>query len=68
MADQIEARRKARAATWGRYVATAPIHIHGALAFRKGDPVPVGHVERGLVTENQVEDRQAKTSNTKKEG
>lgn len=40
---------------YGTYRAAQRINIGGALAFKKGDPVPVSHVERGVVTEDQVE-------------
>lgn len=40
---------------YGTYRAKAPIRIRGALAFRAGDPVPVGHVTRGVVALEQVE-------------
>lgn len=39
---------------YGTYVATQPIDIAGARAFNTGDPVPVSHVERGVVREDQV--------------
>jgi hypothetical protein len=35
-------------------VAAESISIDGALAFRAGDPVPVSHVERGVVDKSQV--------------
>lgn len=46
--------RKAQAAEYGIYVATQPIDIRGARAFNVGDPVPVSHVERGVVSEDVV--------------
>lgn len=39
---------------YGQYVATEPIHIDGVLAFTPGHQVPVSHVERGLVSKEQV--------------
>lgn len=48
----------AQAKEYGTYVALQPIYIGGARAFNQGDPVPVGHVERGVVESEQV----AKTS------
>lgn len=46
--------RKAQQAEWGTYVATEPIDIGGARAFNTGDPVPVSHVDRGVVDSSQV--------------
>lgn len=40
---------------YGRYRATQRINVGGALAFKPGDAVPAGHVERGVVREDQVE-------------
>ena len=31
---------------YGTYVATADIYVGNALAYRAGDPVPIGNVER----------------------
>jgi hypothetical protein len=45
---------KAQAAEWGTYVATSAIHINGARAFNPGDPVPASHVERGVVSSDDV--------------
>lgn len=45
---------KALQAEWGAYVAAGPIEIDGARAFNTGDPVPVSHVTRGVVTDAQV--------------
>lgn len=39
---------------YGTYVATSTIYIGGARAFNVGDPVPVSHVERNIVTDAQV--------------
>lgn len=44
----------AQAAEYGTYVATKTIHIGGARAFNVGDPVPVSHVEAGVVDEDSV--------------
>lgn len=44
----------AQSKEYGTYVALEPINIGGARAFNKGDAVPVGHVERGVVTDEQV--------------
>jgi len=46
--------RQAQAAEYGTYVAKHPIDIRGARAFNTGDPVPVSHVERGVVSEDDV--------------
>lgn len=50
--------REAQAKEYGTYVAAERIEIGGALAFLPGDPVPVSHVEGGVVGAEQV----AKTS------
>jgi hypothetical protein len=50
--------RDAQAAEYGTYVAVQPIDIGGARAFNVGDAVPVSHVDRGVVSTDQV----AKTS------
>jgi hypothetical protein len=44
----------AQAREYGTYVAIHPIDIRGARAFNVGDPVPVGHVESGLVPEDSI--------------
>lgn len=41
-------------AEYGVYTALGPIDINGARAFNTGDPVPVSHVERGIVEPDQV--------------
>lgn len=46
--------REAQGAEYGTYVATQEININGARAFNPGDPVPVSHVERGVVDSDQV--------------
>lgn len=38
--------RAARQAEYGKYVATEEIYIDGVLAFGKGFPVPISHVEK----------------------
>jgi hypothetical protein len=45
---------EAQRAEWGRYVAKEPIFVDGVRAFNAGDPVPVSHVESGVVTSEQV--------------
>lgn len=56
----------AQAVEYGTYVATKTIHIRGARAFNIGDPVPVSHVERGIVGVDSVETVDAtKPSRTK---
>lgn len=45
---------EALGAEWGTYVAAGPIDINGVRAFNAGDPVPVSHVERGVVRDDQV--------------
>lgn len=51
--DQDLAERQRR--EYGQFVAKGPIRIGSALAFREGDPVPAGHIKRGVVSEDQVE-------------
>ena len=50
----VEQYRAEQAAEWGTYVASEVININGARAFNVGDPVPVSHVEAGVVTSEQV--------------
>lgn len=50
----VEQYRAEQAAEWGTYVAAEVININGARAFNVGDPVPVSHVESGVVTSEQV--------------
>lgn len=45
---------KAQAVEFGTYTATEVIYLDGVRAFNEGDPVPVGHVERKLVSTDQV--------------
>lgn len=40
---------------YSTYIAAEAIFIAGARAFNVGDPVPVSHVERGVVHPSQVE-------------
>lgn len=53
-ADHLEL-REIRRREWGTYRARGTIRIGGSLAFKPGDPVPVGHVKRGVVDEAAVE-------------
>ena len=46
--------RQAQADLYGTYVANKAINIRGARAFNEGDPVPASHVERGVVSEDDV--------------
>ena len=46
--------RQEQAAEYGTYVATKEILIDGARAFNVGDPVPVSHVDRGVVDSDAV--------------
>lgn len=45
-----------RETEWGTYVAVGPIYIGGGRAFNPGDPVPVSHVERGVVDREAVKE------------
>ena len=47
---------------YGQYVAVTDININGARAFNVGDPVPVSHVERGVVEADQVSKRSTKAA------
>jgi hypothetical protein len=47
---------------YGQYVAVTEININGARAFNVGDPVPVSHVERGVVEADQVSKRSTKAA------
>ena len=49
--------RQAQDAEYSVYVANKPIDIRGARAFNEGDPVPVSHVDRGVVSEDDVDKR-----------
>lgn len=46
--------RRAIEAEYSVYVALVDIDIDGARAFNTGDPVPVSHVERGVVAAEQI--------------
>jgi hypothetical protein len=46
--------RDALVAEWGVYTAKGKIMIDGVLAFNQGDPVPVSHVTRGVVSRDDV--------------
>lgn len=46
--------REAQAKEYSQYVALGPIDINGARAFNEGDPVPASHIERALVSTEQV--------------
>lgn len=50
----VEAHQDAIAGEYGTYVAAEDIFIAGGRAFNAGDPVPVSHVDRGVVTAAQV--------------
>jgi hypothetical protein len=56
--DSAQSVREARAAEYGKYIATEEIYIDGVLAFGKGFPVPISHVEKypELLDEDAVED------------
>lgn len=46
--------REAQEKEYGTYVAAQAIFVEGARAFNVGDPVPVSHVERGVVADDEV--------------
>lgn len=50
----VEEYLKAQQAEWGVYVALEAIDINGGRAFNAGDPVPVSHVESGVVSSEAV--------------
>ena len=54
--------REALGDEYGQYVAVVAIDINGARAFNVGDPVPVSHVERGVVEAEQVSKRSTKAA------
>ena len=54
------------AAEYGTYVAAGPINIDGVRAFNEGDPVPVSHVDRGVVSAGQVRKTKAALAAEKK--
>lgn len=47
---------------YGRWVAVRAIDIDGARAFNPGDPVPVSHVERDVVSKDDVVGVRTKTA------
>ena len=61
--SELDDYRKAQEAEYGQYTASEAIYIDGARAFNAGDPVPAGHVTRGVVAADQV----SKTTSKKKE-
>jgi hypothetical protein len=54
--------RAEQAKEYGQYVATSVIYVAGARAFNVGDPVPVSHVESGVVAREQVVGANTKTA------
>lgn len=46
--------RRAQEREYGSFVANKAIDIRGARAFNEGDPVPASHVERGVVSADDV--------------
>lgn len=60
--DEIQAAQKAKEAEWDQYVATEVIAIDGVRAFNPGDPVPTSHVDRGVVSSDQVAKRTTKAA------
>jgi hypothetical protein len=51
---ELDLYQEAQMREYGVYTATRQIFIGGALAFNPGDPVPVSHVERGIVAVEDV--------------
>lgn len=66
MPDQTpdEEYRAAQVAEYSVYVANKPINVGNARAFNVGDPVPVSHVERGVVSEDDVVKQSTKAGKT----
>lgn len=60
--ETAEDRRAAQQAEYGRFVAKEQIFVDGALAFGPGDPVPVSHVESGVVDKSKVVGANTKTA------
>jgi hypothetical protein len=56
--------REAQRAEYGTYVANVAIDIDGARAFNVGDPVPVSHINNGVVDEGQVSKLTTKAGRT----
>ena len=59
--QSVEEYLAAQKAEWGEYVATEAIDINGVRAFNAGDPVPKSHVDRKVVSADQVK-KAAKTT------
>lgn len=55
-------RLDAQAREYGEYVAIEQIQIDGVLAFNPGHPVPKSHVDRGVVSKDQVARRNTKAA------
>lgn len=62
----VAAEREAQRVEWGTYVATEPIFILGVRAANEGDPIPVQHVERGIVPLDKVRKVAADKTSVKK--
>lgn len=60
--DEVEALRQAQLKEYGQYVAAVAIDIGGGRAFNPGDPVPASHVERGVVSRDDVVGPKTKTA------
>lgn len=58
--ETVDQARDAQVKEYSTYVATEPIQIDGARAFNVGDPVPVSHVDGGVVDKSQVAKRDTK--------
>lgn len=54
MPELTDAFEAAQIKEWSQYVATETIYINGVRAFNEGQPVPAGHVDRGVVEADQV--------------
>lgn len=61
--EALEYRAK-QEAEYSAYVATEAIDIGGVRAFNVGDPVPKGHVERNVVSEDSVAKVNTKAAKT----
>lgn len=53
-AAEARARLETQAKEYGEYVAVNAIAINGVRAFNAGDPVPKSHVEREIVSKDDV--------------
>jgi hypothetical protein len=60
----LEQHLAAVAKEYSQYVAAEPIDIDGVRAFNPGHPVPVSHVEGGLVDKAQVKSTRSKDAET----